>query len=103
MIMSLSHLRDALSRRLAVARAASTLRQLDAAHLADLGIRRDQIDAYVRGEVQPEPPLAPLKLPGEAPLRLRPVLRVIRGGATQFVARANATARPGLTLAVSNA
>lgn len=102
MIMSLSSLRSALCRRLAAARDASTLRRLDRVHLADLGIRRDQIDAYVRGEIQTDPPLAPLQLSGEVPRRLRPVLRVIHGGATRVVAGAREAGRPRLRVAVRN-
>lgn len=102
MTMSLSGLRSALRRRLAAARDASALRRLERAHLADLGIRRDQIDAYVRGELQPEPALPPMHLPAEAPRRLRPVLRVIEGGARDLVAGARGAGRPCLRIAVSN-
>ena len=55
-------------RRSARATAVAELRGFTAAQLADLGIERDQIEAYVDGSLTPPRP------------RGRPRLRVIEGG-----------------------
>ena len=47
----LSALIAAISRRRARARAIAELHNLDDAHLRDIGLRRDQIEAFVTGRI----------------------------------------------------
>lgn len=102
MSLSLMSLLDAWRRHQRALRDAEALRRLSKVQLADLGIRRDQIDAYVRGRLPAEPPLAPLCLADAARPQRRPVLHVIRGGATRLASEARAATRARPRLAVSN-
>jgi uncharacterized protein YjiS (DUF1127 family) len=72
-------------------RAVAELRRLDARALADLGITRAQIRAYVEGTL----PRA------AAPRPAAPVLRVIEGGLGPSARRPRPTAFPPLRLAAS--
>ena len=75
-------------------RAVAELRRLDARGLADLGITRADIRAYVNGTMA-KPPLP------EAPQRLRPILRVIDGGLSTLARATPHAPRPSLRLAAS--
>jgi uncharacterized protein YjiS (DUF1127 family) len=72
-------------------RAVAELRRLDARALADLGITRAQIRAYVEGTL----PRA------VAPRPVALVLRVIEGGLGAHARRPRSAARPPLRLAAS--
>lgn len=70
-------------------RAVAELRALDPRGLADLGITREQIRAYVAGTLHPAP----------QPRRGRPLLRVIEGGLGSLGRPARPTGYPPLRLA----
>ena len=85
-------------------RAVAELRRLDTRELTDLGISRGQIRDYVRGRLRPSGGAEPTPpCVGTAPRRLRPMLRVIRGGLDHRAAPSPSRAVPCLRLAAVRA